>query len=133
MKPTPFNEQTDRAPIPFTQSICETGQQMKQKGLTWQPHAGCFVWDAHGNITVPSPFPLNIYFILNLGHFLKIFETVQNLTDKLVWLPTEHQALRICQEFSVSENKISDTLAGISDRSNDALLIALYRLIIENL
>ena len=63
--------------------------------MTWRPHVGCFMWDPEGCIEVPSPFPERIYFILNLGHFIRLLGSLEEIARKLVWLPTWHQALRI--------------------------------------
>jgi hypothetical protein len=128
MKPTPFNPETDYAPIPFTDEVCRAAKTMKDNGLSWQPHVGCFVWDADEHIQVSSPFPHRIYFILNLGHFLKRFGTVKNIADKLVWLPTWHQARLLCREFGVSEDKVRNA----SSNTKEAL-ISLYTLICESL
>ena len=92
MKSTPFDPALDLAPTPFEERHCLLALQLKEAGLRWRPHAGCFVWDREGVIQVPSPFPRQIYFILNLGRFLDIFNTIESLTEKLVWLPTWHQA-----------------------------------------
>ena len=92
MKSSPFDPALDLAPTPFEERHCLLALQLKEAGLRWRPHAGCFVWDREGVIQVPSPFPRQIYFILNLGRFLDIFNTIESLTEKLVWLPTWHQA-----------------------------------------
>ena len=92
MKSTPFDPALDLAPTPFEERHCLLALQLKEAGLRWRPHAGCFVWDREGVIQVPSPFPRQVYFILNLGRFLDIFNTIESLTEKLVWLPTWHQA-----------------------------------------
>ena len=73
MKPTPFNSKTDLPPIPFDLRHCQAAAQLKERGLPWTPHVGCFVWDPDAIMEVTSPFPNRIYFILNLGHFLRIF------------------------------------------------------------
>jgi hypothetical protein len=57
MKPTPFNPETDFAPIPFHLRHCQVAAELKQAGLPWTPHVGCFVWDRDGHITASSPFP----------------------------------------------------------------------------
>ena len=110
MKPTPFVEGTDLEPIPFSLEHCALAKAMKKKALDWHPQVGCFVWDEEGHIEVPSPFPHRIYFILNLGHFLRIFETVENMKDKLVWLPTWHQAKIICENLNITQTEINDAL-----------------------
>jgi len=84
MKATPFNPKADLAPIPFDSRHCRVALQLKEAGLVWQPHAGCFVWDRDRHIPVPSPFPGQIYFVLNVERFLGIFESVDNMKEKLV-------------------------------------------------
>ena len=133
MKPTRFNAETDLAPIPFTDEVCQTAKLMKEKGLTWQPHVGCFVWDEKGIIEVSSPFPNRIYFILNLGHFLKRFETVENIADKLVWLPTWHQARQICKNLDIPEQEIVHVMEKSDLAEPGTELVRLYKLIVEYL
>ena len=58
MKPIPFDPATDMAPIPFDQNHLELARQLKQAGLEWKPHVGCFVWDHEKHIEADSPFPL---------------------------------------------------------------------------
>jgi len=132
MKSTPFNPDTDLAPIPFTDQVCSLAKRMKEQNLAWQPHVGCFVWDELELIEPSSPFPHRIYFILNLGHFLRRFETVQAIAENLIWLPTWHQALQICKRLGVPDEKI---IKGLDD--NDQLesesLVFLYRLMLEHL
>ena len=126
MRATPFDEKMHLAPIPFELSVCQAAKKLKQRGLDWTPHAGCFVWDEFKTITVPSPFPNHIYFILNLGHFLKIFGTIQNLREKMVWIPTEYQAHQLAQKIgNITEQ--SDTLTVHSDPL--IRLTALYELL----
>lgn len=110
MKSTPFDPNTNLAPLPFSDEICQSAKSLKNKGLSWQPHVGCFVWDEDGNINVPSPFPNQIYFILNLGHFLKIFETIENMQDKLVWIPSFYQAQQIAQKLNISHELIKNAV-----------------------
>ena len=73
MKPVPFNPQNDLATIPFEKNLCNLALEMKQLGLPWSPHVGCFVWDRDEHIEVDSPFPERIYFILSMPRFLSIF------------------------------------------------------------
>ena len=50
MKLIPFNSQQDLAPMVFDIRICRLAAEIKQLGITWQPHVGCFVWDPDGHI-----------------------------------------------------------------------------------
>jgi hypothetical protein len=131
MKPTPFVEGTDLEPIPFSPEHCELAKELKEKGLEWKPHVGCFVWDEKGHIQVSSPFPNRIYFILNLGHFLRIFETIENMKEKLVWLPTWHQAKIVCKNLNISKTEINASLCSSGSAGLGDDTAALYRLILE--
>ena len=133
MKSTPFNMSTDLAPIPFAKEVCLAAKSLKQKGLDWNPHVGCFVWDENNSIEVASPFPNQIYFILNLGHFLKIFDTVENMKEKLVWIPTLHQAKQICIRLNISPKDISETTQKDNHDEINAEVIDIYKLINDHL
>ena len=108
MKPTPFCSNTNVPPIPFDRRHCEMAGVLKDNGLPWEPHVGCFVWDRDGFIEVSSPFPQRIYFILNMGHFLRRFQTIENMTKQLVWVPTWHQGRLLCTLFGVDNQQIDN-------------------------
>jgi len=129
MKPTPFTPDTDLAPIPFSPELCQLASQLKQNGLIWHPHVGCFVWDKDQHIPVSSPFPHRIYFILNMGHFLKIFESTSKMIEQLVWLPTYHQARLVCEQFSIPSKGINEKRLTKSQNGDD--LINLYQIILK--
>ena len=95
-----FNPEKDFAPMPFDDRICLRALEMKKNGLAWRPHVGCFVWDPDEIIKPDSPFPGRIYFILSLRRFIEIFETVDRIAEKLVWLPTWHQAQLVYRELA---------------------------------
>lgn len=131
MKPTPFDPVTDLAPIPFSRELCQLAAQLKQDGLIWNPHVGCFVWDKDEHIPVSSPFPHRIYFILNMGHFLKIFENTSKMVEQLVWLPTWHQARLICEQLSIASKGITEKSLAKSENWDD--LVILYQIILDKL
>ena len=133
MKPTPFNSQTDLAPIPFTKETCQAAKLMKEKGLNWTPHVGCFVWDEKQIIQVSSPFPNRIYFILNLGHFLNRFETIDNMAEKLVWLPTWHQTRQICLQLNIPDDKVALVFQQSQLENPGNELLNMYKLIADHL
>jgi len=66
----------------------------------------------------PSPFPHDVYFILNMNRFLLIFGTVEEMQRSLVWLPTWTQCMRLLQdcpattaeEKRAAQTKIETTL-----------------------
>lgn len=79
-----FNPEKDLPPIPFSKRICELASDMKNLGLNWQPHVGCFVWDPENNIKQASPFHNRIYFVLSMPRFLGIFGSTIKMIEKLV-------------------------------------------------
>lgn len=133
MQTTPFNIETDLAPIPFERRHCQMAARLKEAGLPWKPHVGCFVWDRDEQIKVPSPFPERIYFILNLVRFLEIFDTVENITEKLIWVPTWHQARQLCDKMGVKKRDIIDILCNENHVSADHDVLLLYRILLNNL
>jgi len=133
MNPTPFNPETDFPPIPFDERHCRAALQLKEAGLPWRPHVGCFVWDREGWIEVPSPFPEKIYFILNLGHFLRLLGSIEDVVQKLVWLPTWHQARQIGAKLGIEDKELSDIFSGSAVPGPGQDLLALYGKILENL
>lgn len=133
MKPIPFNPETDIAPIPFNKIHLDLALDMKQWGLKWKPHVGCFVWDPDKHIETDSPFPLSVYFILSLPRFISIFGSPEAVAEKLVWLPTWHQARLIAARLGIAQNRIADlwTSGPLPTPGED--LSAIYLLILEKL
>ena len=107
MKAVPFDPGKDLAPIPFEPRHVKLAETLKGLGLPWAPHVGCFVWDAQGTIEAGSPFPENIYFILSLPRFISIFGSTDAMSEKLVWLPTWHQARLLCRRLGVEDEEIA--------------------------
>ncbi|NNL74885.1 MAG: hypothetical protein HKO68_00965 [Desulfobacterales bacterium] len=128
-----FSSEDDLAPIPFDESVCLRALEMKKSGLAWRPHVGCFVWDPDEFIKPASPFPGRIYFILSLARFIEIFETIEQVAEKLVWLPTWHQARLVCRQLGITDEVI------VQGRQRDHALLPveellhIYGLIVEAL
>ena len=131
MKPIPFNPATDIAPVPFNQRHLQLAREMKQRGLAWRAHVGCFVWDAEEYIEPESPFPLRVYFILSLPRFLSLFGSLEALAEKLVWLPTWHQARLIAVRLGVRQDMISGLWSSEVVVSPGDELLGIYRLILK--
>ncbi len=129
MKTIRFNKEKDLAPLPFEERLCRQALDLKKLGLPWQPHVGCFVWDVDDVIDVDSPFPGNIYFILSLPRFIDIFGSIENIIDKLVWLPTWHQARILCQQLGVSDKNVAGDRLSDKSVSPSEELRQLYKLI----
>jgi hypothetical protein len=133
MTPIRFNPEKDLAPMPFNERICQLASDLKKHGLNWKPHVGCFVWDPDGFIKAESPFPERIYFILSLPRFIDIFGSVANMVEKLVWLPTWHQARILCQQLGVTDEDLAREWQSATAISPVEDLHQLYRRIDEAL
>jgi hypothetical protein len=133
MKPIPFNPKKDLAPVAFDPQICHLAVEIKRLGIKWQPHVGCFVWDPDALIQADSPFPHRIYFILSLPRFIDIFGSVEAIVEKLVWLPTWHQARLLCQRLGVSDDDVAQIWHGRTFASVGEELQHIYRLLREAL
>ncbi|WP_300464077.1 hypothetical protein [Desulfobacula sp.] len=101
IKPVKFDGKKDLAPIPFDEKVCQLALKMKKSGLIWHPHVGCFAWDPDGIISSESPFPNRVYFVLSLPRFIDILGSVGQISEKLVWLPTWHQARLLYQTMGM--------------------------------
>jgi hypothetical protein len=97
------------------------------------PHVGYFAWDPDEIIEVTSPFPNRIYFILNLGHFLRIFGSLEEISKKLIWLPTCHQARLLCDQVGADLEEVSATLASTENVPAGDELLVLYKVILNRL
>ena len=134
MTSTRFNPEKDFATMPFDNEICHRALDMKKCGLIWRPHVGCFVWDPDKFIKPASPFPGRIYFILSLARFLDIFDTIDQIAQKLVWLPTWHQARLVSRQLGITdENFENRRLRDFTGSSPVEELLHIYGLIIETL
>jgi hypothetical protein len=129
MVPVRFNPEEDFEPLPFDKVTCHMAAELKTLGLSWKPHVGCFVWDSEAFIKVESPFPGNIYFILSLPRFIDIFGSIEKMVDKLVWLPTWHQARLLCRQLGVTDQEVADQWRSEAAISPGGDLQYLYRLI----
>jgi len=105
-----FDPEKEIAPIPFNQEACQLALEMKRLGLVWRPHVGCFGWDPDNCIKQAYPFPNRIYFVLSMPRFLGIFGSTINMIEKLVWLPTWHQARSICRQLEITDDVIFNRL-----------------------
>jgi len=129
-----FNPEKDLAPMPFDESVCRQAMAMKKNGLVWRPQVGCFVWDPDEFIKPTSPFPDRIYFILSLARFIEIFDTIDQIAEKLVWLPTWHQARLVFRQLGLTDEDFEiRRQRDLTSPSPVAELLQIYRLIIETL
>ncbi|UCH80786.1 MAG: hypothetical protein JSW20_13765 [Nitrospiraceae bacterium] len=107
--------------------------ELKEAGLPWNPHAGCFVWDRDEQIKVPSPFLGRIYFILNLGRFVEILGPVEQIAEKLVWIPTWHQARELNMKMRVTKADISNIFTDDNNTGPAGEILALYRVLLNTI
>ena len=127
MPPIPFDPASDLSPTPFDDDTCALAQKLKKNGLPWQPHVGCFVWDSKNLIRPGSPFPNRIYFILSLPRFVDLFGSREAIREKLIWLPTWHQACLLCRQYGLNPGETENKT------SPDEALRSLYRLLLDRL
>ena len=133
MKPIHFDPQTDLAPMAFDDATCQLAHHIKRLGVNWQPHVGCFVWDPDKIIAADSPFPRRIYFILSLARFIDIFGSREAIVEKLVCLPTWHQARLLCRQLKVPDEAVAHIWQSQTSFSAGAELHKVYELIIDAL
>jgi hypothetical protein len=68
-----------------------------------------------------------------MPRFVEIFGSVDEITRKLVWLPTWHQACLICREMSLTDAAVYRNPLSANARTPTEELIRIYELIIEAL
>ena len=122
--------ESDLPPTPFGRDHRELALRLKQAGLAWKPHTGCFVWDREGLIPADSPFPDRVYFILNLGHFLRLLGTAERVRERLVWLPTWHQARLSAERLGVDGKALRDIWEGGETLKPGEELLRLYEILL---
>lgn len=133
MKPIPFNPRKDLAPVVFDTKICRLAAEIKRLGIPWQPHVGCFVWDPDEHIKAESPFPHRTYFILSLPRFVDLFGSIEAIAEKLVWLPTWHQARLLCQQLGVPDQIVATIWQRQTPPTAGEELVQIYKLLIGTL
>jgi len=133
MTPIHFDPKQDLAPMPFDDRICRHARNLKNAGLQWRLHVGCFVWDPENYIKQDSPFPNRIYFVLSLPRFIEIFGDIEKMTEQLVWLPTWHQARLLCSQLGVPDSAVSRLWQEHEALPADEELFYLYSLVMDAL
>jgi hypothetical protein len=68
-----------------------------------------------------------------LNHFLKRFPTLESMNQKLVWLPTWHQARQICTSIGIADSSILDVVQDSFRADRNDELLGLYGLILTRL
>jgi hypothetical protein len=117
----------------FTDEEISLARQLRDRGLTWEPAVGHFVYDETDLIEVPSPFQERVYFILDMKHFLRRSGTVEQLKDRMLWLPQWHQARTIARDLGITDAALANQLADGQVLASGGELATLYRLILTAL
>jgi hypothetical protein len=133
VKLIPFDERKDYAPTPFEKRHLEMAVRLKNAGLRWWVHVGCFAWDPDGRLAETSPLPNRIYLILNLSYFARALGGIEEISRQLVWLPTWHQTRLLCREHNVSDEAVAAIWSPATPMGPGDELIALYELLLERL
>ena len=120
-------------PIPFTQPLLNAAEALKAASLPWTPRVGCFVWDPQQKIEAPSPFPLRVYFVLNMQRFINILGSVRAMQEQLVWLPTWYQAIQLCARYGLTTTQAAPRPVDGDTTAGEAELIRIYGLIAGHL
>lgn len=113
----------------FTSEEIGLARRLKQLGLPWTPSVGHYVWDEADIIKCESPFHDMVFYILDLKHFLRRADTIEQLREDLCWLPTWYDARQILASLSVPPNQITERLRATSAFENRTERLELYRLI----
>lgn len=119
--------------IHFTPDEMAQAQRLKQAGLPWQPQPGNFVYDPHELIEAPSPFQERVYFILDLKHFLRRAASLEDLKEKMIWLPTWEDARALLAERGVEDEEIARRLQQARALHNKTERLLLYAMLEEAL
>lgn len=115
----------------FTTENINLALLLKEKGVEWTPSAGCYIWDQHNTIKRKSPFPNNIYYILDIEYFTGLFGSTEQLAEQVVWLPTYLEALYLCRKKGVSMQKLQKLGVNIVDGNPGKELLKLYQILAD--
>lgn len=126
-EPMTFDEQNGA--VHFCQEELELAQLFKAYGLEWTPSVGHFVLDQSELIECDSPFQGRVFFILDLKHFLRRSDSIENLKQSMCWLPTWQQARQILRQNGVSNSQVAAHLSETKAIESGTERLELYRLI----
>ena len=111
----------------------ELAQLFKAYGLEWTPQCGHYVLDQAQLVQSASPFQPNVYYILDLKHFLRRSGTLEQLKQRMCWLPDWQDARQLLQQLGVSSVTVAQRLIHSRAIENNLERLELYRLIEEQL
>ena len=75
----------------------------------------------------------SVFFILDLKHFLRRSETIENLKERVCWLPTWEQMRQLLREHDVSDQTVVEHLELTQAIGRGTERLELYRLFEERL
>ncbi|MEM8733137.1 MAG: hypothetical protein AAGG44_02885 [Planctomycetota bacterium] len=113
----------------FSAEELDLAQVFKAYGLDWTPTVGHYVLDQSDLIECPSPFQDRVFFILDLKHFLRRSDTLENLKDRVCWLPTWEQARELLRSEGVTDEEIATRLTTAQAIEQGTERLELYRMI----
>ena len=117
--------------VPFSEEELEIAQLLKAYGMDWKPTVGHYVLDQSELIERTSPFQENVFFILDMAHFLRLAGSEERMIEGLCWLPTWEQAREILRHEGVSDQAVEERLRETDALSRGEERLELYRLIEE--
>ncbi len=117
----------------FSSEELELAQLFKAFGLDWTPRPGMYVLDQSDLIECPSPFQDRVFFILDLKHFLRRSGTIEQLKDRVCWLPTWEHARKILADLGVPAAPIAQRLVDSRALIDGTERLELYRMIEERI
>ncbi len=119
--------------VRFSGEELDLAQLFKAYGLDWTPEVGHYVLDQSELIKCESPFQDRVFFILDLKHFLRRSETIENLKERVCWLPTWEQMRQLLREHDVSDQTVVEHLELTQAIGRGTERLELYRLFEERL
>lgn len=113
----------------FSDEEIRLAQELRDRGLPWEPKAGHYVYDETGFCKQPSPFQNKVYFVLNYNYFMKAVGGVDRFKEIMIWLPTWDDAREILRNSGISDMQLSQYLHDQHAIERGKERIALYELI----
>lgn len=117
----------------FSDEELELAQLLKAFGMEWTPRVGCFVLDQSELIEVPSPFQERVYFILDMKHFLRRAASIEELKERVCWLPTWEQARKLLRDLGVPDSAVNQRLTESRAIVDGTERLELYRMLEESI
>ncbi|MEL7265659.1 MAG: hypothetical protein AAFN70_21510 [Planctomycetota bacterium] len=95
----------------FSKSEIQICRQLRDAGLNWQPVPGHYVFDDDQVLPHTSPFQENVFFVLDLQHFLRYVDSIDAMRQRMFWLPTWEQARRWLANAGISPQQSVDQIS----------------------